>query len=345
MHPGSIPGEASSAGRVPRLVAGAMSRALVDFKAETRMRGPLVQTAKIRDPRPVPRSGFTRNILSLSIIALAIAGASAARAGEAAAPGAMTVSVVKAKNACFANMLRVSGTFVARQETLVRPDVEGLQIAKILVEDGARVGVGQPLAQLVRPDWTQTGPAKATVTANANGALIYRELPVGMPVSARGEPMFRIIRDAELELLVELPEPSLARVKAGQTARIETLDATDLTGAVRVILPQIDAATQQGHARISIQGEAGARPGAFATASIDLGQSCGAAVPLSSILYGPQGAVAQVVRGDRVETRPVSVGLSDGKDAEIRAGLAEGETVVARAGAFLRDGDLVRPAP
>jgi hypothetical protein len=63
---------------------------------------------------------------------------------------------------------------------------------------------------------------------------------------------------------------------------------------------------------------------------------------MSAILYGPQGSVVQVVRNNRVETRRVRVGLLTGKDVEIREGLAVGDIVVARAGAFLREGDLVR---
>ena len=188
-------------------------------------------------------------------------------------------------------------------------------------------------------------PAKSTITARANGTLVYRQLPVGMPVSARGEPMFHIIRDGELELLVELPLVALAKVKPGQTARIETLDFGELAGAVRLVLPEIDPLTQLGHARIQMRSTPGIRPGAFATASIDMGQSCGAAVPLSALLYGPQGSIVQVVRDNRIETRQVKVGLFEGKNAEILEGVAAGDIVVARAGAFLREGDFVRPMP
>jgi HlyD family secretion protein len=50
-----------------------------------------------------------------------------------------------------------------------------------------------------------------------------------------------------------------------------------------------------------------------------------------------------VVRDNRVETRNVTVGLIEAGKAEISEGLSEGDVVVARAGAFLRDGDRVRP--
>jgi HlyD family secretion protein len=52
-----------------------------------------------------------------------------------------------------------------------------------------------------------------------------------------------------------------------------------------------------------------------------------------------------VVRDGRVEARRVEAGIVEGATVEIRDGLAEGETVVARAAAFLRPGDRVRPLP
>jgi multidrug efflux pump subunit AcrA (membrane-fusion protein) len=82
---------------------------------------------------------------------------------------------------------------------------------------------------------------------------------------------------------------------------------------------------------------------ASARAIIKTGESCGVSVPLTAILYGSDGTVVQVVRRDLVETRRVEVGLMSGGEVEIRDGLAEGDVVVARAGALLREGDPVRP--
>ena len=52
--------------------------------------------------------------------------------------------------------------------------------------------------------------------------------------------------------------------------------------------------------------------------------------------------MVQVVRDNRVETRRVTVGLISADQAEIREGVADGDMVIARAGAFVRDGDHVR---
>jgi hypothetical protein len=111
---------------------------------------------------------------------------------------------------------------------------------------------------------------------------------------------------------------------------------------VRSIASEVDSNTQLGHVRISVGNEDKFKVGAYARAVVDVGRSCGAAIPLSAVLYGPEGAVVQVVREDRVETRRVRVGLLSGGNAEIREGLNEGDMVVARAGAFLREGDRVR---
>lgn len=52
----------------------------------------------------------------------------------------------------------------------------------------------------------------------------------------------------------------------------------------------------------------------------------------------------QVVKDGRIAERKVRAGITAGGWTEILEGLAEGEQVVAKAGAFLRDGDAVRVA-
>ena len=53
--------------------------------------------------------------------------------------------------------------------------------------------------------------------------------------------------------------------------------------------------------------------------------------------------MVQVIRRNRVETKRVETGLMSGGNIEVREGLNEGDIVVARAGALLREGDPVRP--
>jgi RND family efflux transporter MFP subunit len=253
----------------------------------------------------------------------------------------MAVTVTKAARSCFTDTIQASGFLMPREEMLVRPEVEGLQVAQIVVEDGDRVTSGQVLARLARPDGT--GQIAATVRAPAAGIVNLRYVRVGMMASARAEPLFRIIVNGDIELTGEVPGSRVQRLSRGQTARVEVPGVGEISGRVRAVSPQISAHTQLGRVYVALDSDDKLKAGSYARAVIDVGRSCGAAIPLSAVLYGPEGAVVQVVRDDRIETRRVRVGLLSGGQAEIREGLSDGDLVVARAGAFLREGDRVRP--
>jgi multidrug efflux pump subunit AcrA (membrane-fusion protein) len=135
----------------------------------------------------------------------------------------------------------------------------------------------------------------------------------------------------------------MGRLKLQQTAKMDIAGAGELSGPVVFISPDLNPATQQGKARVTLGNDPKLRIGAFGKATIDMGQSCGVTIPFSSVLYSGEGPVVQVVRNNRVETRPVKLGLQSADKAEILRGVNEGDTVVVRAGAFLRDGDPVRP--
>jgi HlyD family secretion protein len=267
--------------------------------------------------------------------------ASAAEVGKAGASSDLAVSVVAAKSMCFADTLQVSGVLVPRNEILVRPEREGLQVAQVLVEPGETVTSGKILARLTAAEG-QEGGTGVVVRAPAAGVVMSASAVVGSAASAQAEPLFRIAGQGEMELLAETPVRTLARLAVDQSAKVEIIGVGELTGKVRLISGAINPTTQLGQVRIFVGSDRRLRAGAFGRATIQIGRRCAPGIPLSAVLYGPGGAVVQVVRGGQVETRRVLVGLLAEGQAEVRQGLAEGETVVARAGAFLRDGDRVR---
>jgi HlyD family secretion protein len=284
------------------------------------------------------RSHVLAPLRAAAMLAAATTGAWA----EAGAVGGMAVTVTKANRTCFTDTLQVSGILVPREEVLVRPEVEGLQVSQIIVEDGERVTSGQILARLARPEGL--GPAAtSTVRSPAAGIVNHRFIRIGMTASARAEPLFRIVVNGDVELLGDVPANRVSKLAVDQAARVELPGMGETTGRVRTVAPEIDLATQLGKARISLGSDDKLKVGSYARAVVEVGRSCGATIPLSAVLYGPEGAIVQVVRDERVETRRVRVGLLSGGNAEIREGLNEGDMVVARAGAFLREGDRVRP--
>jgi HlyD family secretion protein len=254
----------------------------------------------------------------------------------------MSVSVAQAKTTCFADTLQVTGVLVPRNELLVRPDREGLQISEVLVEPGNSVVSGQALARLTPLEGQSAGGASMTIQAPAAGIISSRAAAIGTLTSARAEPLFRITARGEMELLAETPAKNLASIAANQPAKIEIVGVGELSGTVRLVSTAINATTQLAQVRVFIGSDPRLRVGAFGRAKIDVGRRCGPAVPLSAVLYGSEGAVVQVVRDSRIETRRVSVGLLAAGQAEIRNGVSVGDVVVARAGSFVREGDRVR---
>lgn len=291
--------------------------------------------------RMMPVSYFLRSrvlvVAGASVIGLT---AGALAQGGAATSTGMAVTVTKAARACFNDTIQASGFLVPREEILVRPDVEGMQVSQIIVEDGDRVTSGQVLARLTRPEGQGSGTG--TVRSPAAGIVNFRYVRIGMMASARAEPLFRIIANSDIELMADVPGTRIGKLASGQVARIEVAGVGEVTGRVRFVAPQVNSNTQLGRVQLSVDKDDKLRVGGYARAIIEVGRSCGPTIPLSAVLYGPEGAVVQVVRDDRIETRRVRVGLLSGGKAEIREGLNEGDAVVARAGAFLREGDRVR---
>jgi HlyD family secretion protein len=267
--------------------------------------------------------------------------ASAAEGDSAGTSSELAVTVVAAKRMCFADTLQVTGVLAPRNEILVRPEREGLQIAQVLVQPGESVTSGKILARLTTGEG-QDAASGVVVRAPAAGVVTSASAVIGSMASAQAEPLFRIAGQGEMELLAEVPVRTLARLAVDQSAKVEIIGVGELPGKVRLFSGGINPTTQLGQVRIFVGSDSRLRTGAFGRATVQIGQRCAPAIPLSAVLYGPGGAVVQVARSGRIETRRVLVGLLDKGQAEVREGLAEGEMVVARAGAFLRDGDRVR---
>ncbi len=258
-------------------------------------------------------------------------------------PVGAAVSVVKAARACFKDAVEVTGALVPREEVLVRPDREGLQISKVFVEAGETVKSGQLLARLATPEGQPGGSSTVDIQSQVAGLVIRRYAVVGAMASPRAEPLFLIVTQGELELAAEVQAKNFASISVGQTAAVKVVGASERTGRVRFASPSVDPVTQVGQIRISLGDYAQLRPGTFARAIIDVRQRCGVGIPFSAVLYGPDGALVQIVRDGRVETHRIALGLQSEGTIEIREGVSEGEMIVSRAGSFVREGDRVRP--
>ena len=353
----------------------------------------------------------------------------------AAAPPAVTV--VRVAPAEFLETVLVTGSLVAREEILVAPEIEGLRIVELLVEEGERVQKGQVMARLVQEtlyaqqaqndaglaraaaavaqakssivqaeaslreaknaferakplqksgvvsesvydqreaaartaearlvaardglkvaeaeyaqvkaqrrelDWRM---GRTEIVAPTDGVVSRRSARIGSVASASvAEPMFRIIAKGEIELDAEVPEARLPRLQQDQHVRIEVPGLEPVDGKVRLVAPEVDKATRLGRVRIFIGDKPGLRVGSFGRGIVETAKGRGLGVPTAALLFSAEGAYVQVVDGGRVRSQKVRTGLSSGGRVAVTEGLSEGDIVVARAGTFLREGDIVNP--
>lgn len=188
---------------------------------------------------------------------------------------------------------------------------------------------------------------RSEIKAPRAGVISRRNARLGAIAGmASPEPLFRIIADSAIELEAEVPEAEMPRLEIGRPAQVTPAGAREpLKGVIRLISPEIDRQTRLGRVRIALPEASVRLVGAFARGVIEIDRRNGLTVPVSAVTYRRDGATLQVVENDVVRVRPVQLGLSGGGRIEIRSGAREGDLVVARAGTFVREGDVISPVP
>ena len=181
--------------------------------------------------------------------------------------------------------------------------------------------------------------ARTELRAPVAGLVSRRSARLGLVVSGGGDALFRIIEGGVVELEADVPETLLARLRPGQPAVIDTVGGAR-PGQVRLVSPEVGRSTRLGRVRVGVDGD-GLVIGSFARARVETARRDGVLIPLSAVMFQPDGAVIQVVRDGVVDSRRVTVGLRSPTQAEITAGVTEGEAIVSVSGTFVRAGDRV----
>ena len=187
-------------------------------------------------------------------------------------------------------------------------------------------------------------PTRAIMIAAPSGGTVMEKLAVnGMRFSA-GDPLFKITDVSLLWVLAGVSERDLASVKPGQKATINFQDdpSASFAGKVLFVYPDIDTATRTVKVRIAVANPLGRlRIGQYADVRIDAPVSATPvlAVPVSAVVDDGSRQIAFVAEPDgSFAPRQVSLGARSGDMVEIRAGLTEGERIVA-SGNFLIDAE------
>jgi len=187
--------------------------------------------------------------------------------------------------------------------------------------------------------------ARAEVRAPADGVILTRNVEVGQTAGPGGEALFRLSERGEIELRGQVPEQDLPLLKVGQTVNVLLTGSTQsYPGRVRLLGAVIDPTTRLGMVRVALQQDQNLRPGAFARAEVTVSNAERAVLPQTAVLTDERGSYVLIVDAqNKVARRAVRVSGMVQNGVTIAAGLNSEERVIATAGAFLQEGELVRP--
>ncbi|MBA3033940.1 MAG: efflux RND transporter periplasmic adaptor subunit [Gammaproteobacteria bacterium] len=320
---------------------------------------------------------------------------------DAVVTGPKLVKALKVGAGGTAHEQRYSGEVRARIESTLGFRVGG-KLAERLVDAGARVKAGQPLARLDPADAQLTfaqaeanralaaaelqrsrelqtknfisqaaldakvTTAKAaaaqaqlaknqaaytTLVADAAGVVAAVLAEPGQVVAA-GQGVFRIARDGEREVAVNIPESRITGLNIGTAATVtlwagqNNAGGKAYRGRLRELAPVADPATRTFAARIAIlDADIAVALGMTASVSFAQGNDAQIVVPLAAILQQGEQATVWVIGADAtVSQRVVAIERYADSGAVLKSGLQPGEMIVA-AGAFkLVAGEKIRIA-
>ncbi len=186
--------------------------------------------------------------------------------------------------------------------------------------------------------------SRTEVKAPVNGVISARTAKVGAIASGAGQPLFTLIRDEALELKADLAEDDVLKVAKDQKVTISLAGSgKKIAGTVLKVEPTVNTTTRLGTVEVKIDNPDAVRAGMYAQADITVAERTAPSLPVTAVTTSSDATTARLVRDDVVHIVPVETGIQDGQYIEISKGLQPGDKVVAKAGAYVRDGDRVKP--
>ena len=176
-----------------------------------------------------------------------------------------------------------------------------------------------------------------------NGYVTARNFDVG-DMFAMSAPLFTVQQVVPVKLLVGISESEYTKVKKGDvvTLSVDALPGRSFTGKVNRLYPTINAATHTFNAEVIVQNaDRALRPGMFARVTVNFGTNHHIVLPDRCIVKQEgtgQKFVYLLNTDDTVSYVPVTLGRHMGAEYEVVDGVKEGDTVVSKGHATLKDG-------
>jgi RND family efflux transporter MFP subunit len=240
-------------------------------------------------------------------------------------------------NAERARKVSVSGALSAQQ---VDQYLTGAKTAEAKLQSAK----AQLDAQLLRLKYTK-------VLASDDGVISSRSATLGA-VAAKGQELFRLIRQNRLEWRGEVTAAEMTQLKQGTKVTVEVPNVGSIDGSVRFLAPTLDVQNRNGLVYVDLPEavSSGLRAGMFARGEFHLGSSTGLTTPQDALSLRDGFSYVfllteQTEDRARVKQVKVQLGRRYGNALEILSGIAAEDRLVAGGASFLADGDSVRVVP
>jgi membrane fusion protein, heavy metal efflux system len=238
------------------------------------------------------------------------------------------VALADAGPATLSDTLQFNGVLRANQEAVVQvtPRFPGI-VRAIRKRIGDQVAKDEQLASVESNQSLTSYDLKAPIS----GTVIDRQISLGEYASEQ-KPAFVVADLSTIWVDLSVYRQDLKRVRVGDEVLIDPDDgAGDIKSTVSYVAPIGSSDTQTALARVVLPNTEGRlRPGLFITARLVLAKrNVPVAVRIGAIQTMENKTVIFVREGDKIEARPVLIGETDSRNAEIKEGLSAGERYVA----------------
>ncbi len=172
-------------------------------------------------------------------------------------------------------------------------------------------------------------------------------LQAGTSSSTQAMPLVRLSQDNLFRLVIPVPESYVRYIHVGDPVQVNVPSLNrKLPGKVTRFSGDVKEDTRTMHTEVDIPNPNGLLvQGLYAEATITLESKNNVlSVPLQAINHNGDETTVLAVTGDnKLESRPVALGIQTSSDAEIISGLEEGDLVVVSDRSGLKAGEEVRP--
>jgi RND family efflux transporter MFP subunit len=255
---------------------------------------------------------------------------------------------------------RLSGVAKTKQGLIAQQEIDDAQSKDLAAEaqvDASKSGLEAARSELaameVRRQHDQVLYDYSRITAPFAGVVTRRYankgtlLQAGTNSSTQALPLVRLSQDDLFRLVIPVPESYVRYIHVGDSVNVlvGSLDKT-FNGKVARFSVDVVADTRTMHTEVDVPNTNGALlPGLYAEATLSLERKDDAlSLPLQAISRtGEQTSVYVVGAGNKLQERPVILGIQTSNDAEVVSGLQDDDMVVVSDRSGLKSGQAVSP--